>query len=344
MVNEMANFQVESFPGEEDLEEFLSRPTAADIACVQRLSGDFVLLGAGGKMGPTLAMRIRRALDEIGSRARVIAVSRFTDQAAAERLRRAGVILESADLLDESATLPDAPNVIYLAGRKFGSTGQAGLTWMMNVVLPERIARRYRDSKIAVLSSGNIYPHCTPASGGATEDTPVGPVGEYAQTVLGRERMFEHWESDCIILRLNYAVEPRYGVPVDIATKVWRGDAVSVDMGYVNVIWQGDANSYVLRALEHTSRHAPKLNLAGPEILTVRSLAEYFAKAFQLPLRITGTEAPEALLNNAARCTQLLGPPLVPVQESLARIAAWLQRGGRLLNKPTHFEARDGNF
>lgn len=295
-------------------------------------------------MGPTLAMRIRRALDAVQSSAKVIAVSRFSDEDAAKRLRDAGVEIQSIDLLDEKAVLPEAPNVIYLAGRKFGSTGQAGLTWIMNVVLPHRIAQRYKDSKIAVLSSGNIYPHCTPTSGGASEDTPVGPVGEYAQTVLGRERMFEHNESDCIILRLNYAVEPRYGVPVDIATQVMRGEAVPVDMGFVNVIWQGDANSYVLRALEHTARTAPKLNLAGPEILTVRSLAEQFGKAFGVPVQFKGTEAPTALLNNATRCAQLLGAPKVPVNESIAMIVDWMQHGGRLLNKPTHFEARDGKF
>lgn len=176
------------FATEEDLEEFLSRPLAEDIESVRRLPGDFVLLGAGGKMGPTLAMRIRRALDATRSSAKVIAVSRFSDEAAAERLRKVGVEIQSIDLLDEGAALPEAPNVIYLAGRKFGSTGQAGLTWIMNVVLPHRIAQRYKSSKIAVLSSGNIYPHCTPASGGASEDTPVGPVGEYAQTVLSTLR------------------------------------------------------------------------------------------------------------------------------------------------------------
>jgi nucleoside-diphosphate-sugar epimerase len=333
-----------SFASEDELEEYLSRPSAEDIACVGRLGGDYVLLGAGGKMGPTLAMRIRRALDEAGVKGRVIAVSRFSDAAAAERLRQAGVEIESVDLLDESAKLPDAANVIYLAGRKFGSTGAAGLTWVMNVVLPDRIAKRYRESKIAVLSSGNIYPHCTPESGGATEETPVGPVGEYAQTVLGRERMFEHHEADCIILRLNYAVEPRYGVPVDIATKVWHGEAVPLEMGYVNVIWQGDANSYVLRALEHTSRHAPKLNLAGREILTVRSIAEGFGKAFGRPVQFSGAETPTALLNDSARCTLLLGAPRVKAGEALAMIAAWMQGGGRLLNKPTHFEAKDGKF
>lgn len=332
------------FETEEALEEYLSRPTPEDIACVERLRGDFVLLGAGGKMGPTLGMRIRRALDEAKSSAKVIAVSRFSDEAAAKRLRDAGIEIQSTDLLDEGASLPDAPNVIYLAGRKFGSTGQAGLTWIMNVVLPDRIAKRYKDSKIAVLSSGNIYPHCSPASGGSTEEMPVGPVGEYAQTVLGRERMFEHNESDCIVLRLNYAVEPRYGVPVDLATKVVRGEAVPLEMGFVNVIWQGDANSYVLRSLEHTARTAPKLNLAGPEILTVRSIAEQFGKAFRLPVQFTGSEAPTALLNNATKCTQLLGAPKVPVSESISMIVDWMQHGGRLLNKPTHFEARDGKF
>jgi nucleoside-diphosphate-sugar epimerase len=212
---------MQGFPTEEALEEYLSRPYDADIAAVQSLDGDFVLLGAGGKMGPTLAMRIRRALNEAGQARRVFAVSRFSDAAAAERLRASGVEVISADLLADSSALPNAENVIYLVGRKFGSTGQAGLTWMMNVVAADRAATRYQGQRITVLSSGNIYPLRPVAEGGATESTEVGPVGEYAQTVLGRERIFEHHSATTgtptIALRLNYAVEPRYGVLLDLA-------------------------------------------------------------------------------------------------------------------------------
>jgi nucleoside-diphosphate-sugar epimerase len=332
------------FANEEDLEEFLSRPTPADMECVARLDGDFVLLGAGGKMGPTLAMRIRRACDQAGRSTRVIAVSRFSDASAAQRLHAAGVEIETLDLLEETARLPQAPNVIYLAGRKFGSSGQAGLTWIMNVVLPERIARLYRDSRIAVLSSGNIYSLCCPASAGASEDTPPGPIGEYAQTVLGRERVFEHHRANSIILRLNYAVEPRYGVLVDIANKIIAAETVPLEMGYVNVIWQGDANSYVLRSLEHVSVEAPKLNITGPEILRVRDVAARFGELFGKAVSFSGSEAPTALLNNAARCVELLGPPQVSAARAMELVASWLATGGRQLRKPTHFEARDGKF
>jgi nucleoside-diphosphate-sugar epimerase len=299
-------------------------------------------------MGPTLAMRVKRALRETGQDRRVIAVSRFSDAAAAARLRAAGVEIHAADLLAEKLDVPDAANVIYLAGRKFGSTGQAGLTWLMNVVVPERVARRYAGSRIAVLSSGNVYPLRRPADGGSNETSEVQPVGEYAQTVVGRERIFTHYAESTgtpvIILRLNYAVEPRYGVLVDIAQKVWRGEPVDLTMGYVNVIWQGDANSYVLRALPHATPEAPVLNLAGLEILRVRDLAEAFAARFGKTARLVGSEAETALLNDARKCADLLGPAEYGVEQVLDWTADWIRNGGRNLGKPTHFESRDGKF
>jgi nucleoside-diphosphate-sugar epimerase len=336
------------FQDEADLEEYLSRPYAEDIAAAEKLNGDVVLLGAGGKMGPTLALRIRRALDKAGQRHRVIAVSRFTDRAAAARLENQGIKICGIDLLHPEGPLPEAPNVIYLAGRKFGSSGSPGLTWMMNVVLPERIAAFYRHSRIAALSSGNIYPLRRVAEGGATEQDEAGPVGEYAQTVLGRERIFEYHaelnQTAVVILRLNYAVEPRYGVLVDLAEKIWRGETIDLTMGYVNVIWQGDANSYVLRSLSMASAAAPRLNLAGMEILRVRDLAEALAQRLQREVHFAGTEAPTALLNNATECARLYGPPPTELDDILDATAHWILDGHATLGKPTHFEARDGKF
>ncbi len=332
------------FASEEDLEEFLSRPSEADLEAVRQLPGDFVILGAGGKMGPTLAMRIRRALHSLGSTARVIAISRFSDRAAAQRLLHAGIEMEELDLLDPSAALPHAPNVLFLAGRKFGSSGQAGLTWMMNVVVPARVAAHFRASRIAVLSSGNVYPLRALSGGGADESVEPAPLGEYAQTVLGRERVFEHSGASCIILRLNYAVEPRYGVLTDLALKIAAHDPIHLSMPAVNLIWQGEANSAVLRSLLHTRPDAPKLNLTGLETLFIEDLARGLASRLELPVSFTGTPAPTALLNDARQAAALLGPPIVSIEQMLDWTAAWIRDGGRHLNKPTHFETRDGKF
>ena len=338
------------FRDETELEDHLSRPTPADVDTVRNLDGDFMLLGAGGKMGPTLAMRIQRAINEAGSSQRVIAVSRFSEERVRETLVDAGIEILSTDLLDEQALfdLPDAANIIYLAGRKFGSSGNPGLTWAMNVLLPARVVDRFRDSRIAALSSGNIYPLMPTTSKGASEDTPVGPVGEYAQSILGRERLFEYgaqaYGAKVINLRLNYALEPRYGILVDIGTKVFNGEPVDVTMPAVNFIWQGDANSYVLRSLPLATSPASVLNIAGPEILRVRDIATAFAQRFNKPLTITGEEAPTALLNDGSRAHQLFGKPLSSWQQAFDWTCDWIATNGRLLGKPTHFEARDGKF
>jgi nucleoside-diphosphate-sugar epimerase len=317
---------------------------------MRELGGDLLILGVAGKMGPSLAARARRAADEAGVKPRIIGVARFSDPALRRQLEETGVETIQADLLDpdQLAALPDAPNVLFMAGRKFGSTGDESLTWAMNVLAPAMVARRYQRSRIVAFSSGNVYPFTPVASGGPTEDDPVGPVGEYAQSALGRERMFQYFSSrlgtPVVILRLNYAIDLRYGVLVDIGTKVFERRPIDLAMGYANVIWQGDANSVALRSFAHAKSPALILNLTGPEILPVRKVAEQFGQLLGIQPTFEGREAETALLNNAARCNRLFGNPSVTPDQMIEWIASWLRGGGRLLNKPTHFEARDGKF
>jgi len=335
---------------EAQLEDLLSTPSAEDIADLRALEGPLLILGAAGKMGPSLARRARRALDASGNTARVIAVSRFSQPESRALFESWGIDTISCELLETGALdkLPDAPNVVFMAARKFGSTGNPALTWAINTFLPGLVARRYKDSRIAAFSSGNVYPLVPVESGGATEQTPTDPIGEYAQSVLGRERMFEHGSIEhgtrVALLRLNYAVEQRYGVLFDIATKVFNERDIDVSMGHVNVIWQGDANSVTLRSLNRASSPPFVLNLTGPRTLRVRDLAHEFAHRFGKPARVTGTEKPTALLNNAELCHKLFGPPQVGLEQVLDMVAAWIERGGRSLNKPTHFEMREGKF
>ena len=339
--------QVES---EQELERLLAEPCDADVQAIGALRGDLLILGAGGKMGPSLARRARAAADRARTTTRVIAVSRFSDPAAEKLLRDSGVETISADLLDfdRLAALPDAANIVFMAGRKFGSTGAAHLTWASNVYLPARVAERYRDSRIVAFSSGNVYPFVPVASGGATEETPPEPVGEYAQSVLGRERMFEffserHGTPVCLI-RLNYAIDLRYGVLLDIGTKVWEGRPVNVSMGHANVVWQGYANSVALRSLALCQSPPSVLNLTGPEGLAVREVAGCFGELFGRRPIIEGQEAETALLNNASRCHALFGLPSISAGDMIELTAHWIRSGGTTWNKPTHFEARDGRF
>lgn len=341
---------MDGFQSEDELEDFLSLPSPADIETVKSLGGDFLILGAGGKMGPTLTLRIQRAIRAAGTSQQVHAVSRFTETRLPALLGAAGVHIHSLDLLNWQAlsSLPRVENVIFATGRKFGSSGQASLTWAMNVLLPGHVVEHFRDSRIAALSSGNIYPFVPITSGGCTEDHPVGPVGEYAQSVLGRERAFEYGADSLgarvINLRLNYALEPRYGILSDIGLKVWHGQSVDLTMPAVNFIWQGDANSYVLRSLPLAASPAAVLNIAGPDILAVRDIAMAFADHWGIPIAFTGAEAPTALLNNGSRAHALFGTPTVSWQQMLTWTAHWISSGGRSLGKPTHFEARDGKF
>lgn len=332
------------------IEEVMTTPSPELVESMKRLKGDLLILGVAGKMGPTMAVLAKRALAEAGNPARVIGVARFSRGDLRERLESAGVTTLTADLLapDALASLPDAPNVVYLVGQKFGSTGNEPLTWAMNVYLPGRVADRYRDSRIVSLSTGNVYAFSPVDSRGPDEETPVGPVGEYAQSCLGRERMFQYFSglhgTPGVIVRLNYAIDLRYGVLLDIATKVHGGVPVDVTMGHANVIWQGDANEAVLRGLEHAASPPMILNLTGPEVLSVRELAIGFGQRLGRDPVLTGSEAPNALLSNAGKYVRLMGPPRVPVERMMDWIAHWVSRGGETLSKPTHFEARDGRF
>ena len=335
---------------ETELEDLLASPNEADRAALRALDGDLLILGAGGKMGPSLARRARRAADEAGVSKRITAVSRFSDRAAEKLIQDAGIETIRADLLDfdRLARLPEARNAIFMAGRKFGSAGARHLTWAANAYLPARIAERYRDSRIVAFSSGNVYPLVPVAGGGATEETPPAPIGEYAQSVLARERMFEffsgrHGTRVCL-LRLNYAVDLRYGVLLDIGTRVWQSRPVDVSMGYVNAIWQGDANSVCLRSFALCDSPPAVLNLTGPELLSVREVAGRFGELLGRPPVFAGQEADTALPNNAARCHRLFGTPSVSADTAIAWTADWIRAGGPTWDKPTHFETRDGRF
>lgn len=312
---------------------------------MQSLEGPVLILGAGGKMGPTLAMRAKRA----GAH-EVIAVARFSSADIKDRLTHAGVKVIAADLLERDALyrIPDAPHIIFMAAMKFGTTGAEHLTWAMNTYLPGLVADRYRSSRIVSFSTGNVYPLVPVASGGATEETPASPVGEYAQSALGRERMFQYgsqvYGTPGVILRLNYACELRYGVLLDIGRKVFERAPVDLTMGAANVIWQGDANSICLQSLSYCVSPPLVLNLTGPETLSVRWIAHEFGKRFGIEPRFHGEEASTALLNNSARAVGLFGYPTVTPAQMIEWTAEWISRGGATLGKPTHFQTRDGRF
>jgi nucleoside-diphosphate-sugar epimerase len=337
------------FRTEADLEEALSEPTPQVIETMGRLSGDVVLLGAAGKMGPTLARMAKRASDAAGVKRRVIAVSRFSG-GGEEAFTAHGVEAVRCDLLDEEQVkrLPDAANVVYMPGRKFGSTGDAATTWAINCYLPSVVCRKYRGSRIVAFSTGNVYPLTRPETGGPTEVDAPNPVGEYGMSALGRERMFEYFSRSLgipvAIVRLNYAVDLRYGVLVDIARKLLANEPVDLAMGHLNTIWQGDANAMTLRAFDHVASPPAVFNVTGPEVLSVRKVAERLGELLGVAPRFTGTEAGTALLSDAKRGIETLGPLRVSSDQLIEWVADWLEHGGRLLNKPTHFEARDGRF
>ncbi|HKW98913.1 MAG TPA: NAD-dependent epimerase/dehydratase family protein [Bryobacteraceae bacterium] len=335
---------------EQQLEDLLSEPSGADARAMSYLEGDLVILGVAGKMGPSLAKRARRACDWARLPKRIIGVARFSEPQVREELEAAGIETVSLDLLEPGAMakLPDAPNVLYMAARKFGSTGQEHLTWAMNTMLPALVADRYAGSRIVAFSTGNVYPLVPVTSGGASETTPAGPIGEYAQSALGRERIFEFFShrngTPMMFLRLNYAIDLRYGVLLDIGQKVFERRPVDVTMGHVNVIWQGDANSIALRAFAHCQAPPAVLNVTGPEILAVRWIAQRFGERFGVEPAIEGREAETALINNAAHCHRLFGYPAVTVEQMIEWVADWIGMGGATHAKPTHFETRDGRF
>ena len=339
---------------ESALDDLLSTPRDETVAALAACPGDIVVLGAGGKMGPTLARMAARAAARAPARAggtrRVIAVSRWSSGAAERALNDAGVETVRCDLLDRAdmARLPDAPNVVFMAGQKFGTSGAPAATWAMNTIVPANCAERYRDARIVAFSTGNVYPLTPTTAGGARETDELGPVGEYAASCVGRERVFEsyaeRYATRVAIVRLNYAIDLRYGVLVDIAQRVRRGQPVSLDMGYVNLIWQGDANRVALECLPRASAPPYVINVTGDETLSVRQLAERFAERFATAAAFTGAERPDALLSNTSRLRADFARPAVGVEQMIEWVAEWIEQGGALLGKPTKFEARDGSF
>ena len=341
---------MDSIDSVEELEDRLASPSVQDREAMERLSGDIVILGAGGKVGPSLARQVRRASDAAGVQRRVIAVSRFSSLAIATDLERAGIETLRCDLLhhEEVAQLPACENVLFLSGRKFGSSDRPDLTWAMNTVVPANVARHYRGCRSVVFSTGNVYAPVRTGMSGSVETDAPGPMGEYAQSCLGRERVFEyHSQQDgtrCVIFRLNYAVDLRYGVPVDIARNVYTGEPVNLSMGWFNAIWQGDANSYALRCLEFCACPPKVLNVTGPEKISVREVAEFFGSVFGRKPVFRGEESDYALLSDASLCHSLLGRPKVSVETLLAWVGHWVESGGPTLDKPTKFEVTDGRF
>ncbi|MBI3945037.1 MAG: NAD-dependent epimerase/dehydratase family protein [Armatimonadetes bacterium] len=334
----------------EQLEEILSRPTPGLVRDLGRLEGDVLILGTGGKIGPTLARMARRALDECGGKREVIGVDLFPQPGPREALEKLGIRTLACDLLkrDQVAALPDVPNVVFMAGTKFGSTGAEDFTWAMNAYMPGLVAERFQGSRIVVFSTGCVYPLVPVISGGATEETPPDPVGEYAQSTLGRERVFEFFSrrsnSPLTLFRLNYAVELRYGVLLDVGEKVWKGQPVDVTMGHANVLWQGDVAARALQCLNVAQSPPTVLNVTGPEVLSIRQVARRYGQLMGREPVITGQEADTALLVNPAKANGLFGYPTVAADTVMQWIAHWLEIEGPTLNKPTHYETRDGKF
>ena len=341
---------ITQFENEEQLEEALSRPSDELVELFAQLEGDIMFLGVAGKMGISMAHMAKRAVDASGKDRRVIGVSRFSNERAKDYLESLGVETIAGDLLDQDFLngLPEVGNVIYLAGMKFGTEGNQSTTWAMNAYLPGLVANRFKNSKIVALSTGCVYPLVSPSSGGSKETDHAMPVGEYAQSCLGRERLFEFGSSKFgtqgVLIRLNYAVEMRYGVLVDIAMKVYDQQPIDLTMGYVNVIWQGDANNRILRSLAHCTSPINHLNISGGELLSVASLAKRFGELMAKPVELVGKEANSALLSNIGKSTTLFGLPETSIDDVVQWTSKWVVSGKPLLGKATHFEVRDGKY
>jgi nucleoside-diphosphate-sugar epimerase len=335
------------FADVEALEEFMTRPSSALAADLERAPGDILILGVGGKMGPTLARMAKRAAPA----RRVVGVARFSDKGLRERLERQGVECIACDLLDRAALekLPRLPNLVFMAGHKFGAAGNAAFTWAMNVRVPYMVADSFRGARSVVFSTACVYPFADVNGQGAGEGTPaLPPPGDYAASCVGREKAFEYgalaYGTPVRLLRLEYAIDMRYGVLHDVAAKVYAGQPVDVTMGHVNVIWQGDANEQALRLLARCTAPASPINVSGPEVVSVRWLAAEFGKRFGKKVEITGTEAPTAWLVDTREAQKLLGAPSVPLPAMIDWQADWIRRGMPSLSKPTHFETRDGKY
>ncbi|MEE8452271.1 MAG: NAD-dependent epimerase/dehydratase family protein [Thermoguttaceae bacterium] len=334
----------------EHLEERLSEPTEAVVETMRRLDGDLLVLGVGGKMGPTLARMAVRASAAAGVRRRVIGVSRFSNAALQQQLESHGIETIRCDLLDRSqlAGLPTIPNVLYMPAMKFGTTGQEAMTWAMNAYLPGMICERFPESRIVAFSTGNVYGMVPVEQGGSVETDTLRPDGDYSASCIGRERIFAYFSRELgipvALIRLNYANELRYGILIDLAQQVLAGKPIDLTMGYFNAVWQADANAMTLRAFDHTAVAPRVINVAGPDILSAGRVAEQFGRLFDKPVELTGTEASDALLSDGRLGYDLLGTPRTTPETMMRWIADWLTRRQPTLGKPTHFQTRDGEF
>ncbi|MCF0063409.1 NAD(P)-dependent oxidoreductase [Dyadobacter chenwenxiniae] len=336
--------------GFELLEEKWLSPSDILVEDIKKIKGDILILGAGGKIGPSIAKLAKQAIDRAGLNKRVIGVSRFSEEGLADELNAAGIETIAANVLNDAElqALPEVENVLYLAGTKFGTSNNEPYTWAMNTYLPGRVAEKFKNSRIVVYSTGNVYPFTTVASGGATEDLRADPVGEYGQSCLGRERLFQYFSSvhgtPILIYRLNYAIDFKYGVLLEVAKSVLAGKPVDLRTGHVNVIWQGDANEMAIRSLLHCESPSKILNITGPETVSLRWLATEFGRIFNTEPFFVNEEQPTALLSNAAESFRLFGYPRTTLKQMIEITAQWLQEGGKTINKPTHFQERKGQF
>ncbi len=340
----------ERISDEQQFDAILTRPSSKLVEMVHELSEGLLILGVGGKIGHTLAVMAKRAAEAAGIHMPIVGVSRFTDHKVKGKLQAANIETIRCNLLDQTAInrLPKLPNVVFMVGRKFGSTDDKPLTWVMNSYIPGLIAQRFTRSRILVFSTGNIYPFTPCTSQGASEDTPPSPIGEYAQSSLGRERVFEYFsrenDTPLVIIRLNYSIELRYGVLLDIAEAVWNGRPIDRGMPCVNVIWQGDVSDMVLRAIPLATVPPEVINIAGPEVVSVIDLAEQFGDIMHREPRFVGKEYDTALLSDSSKARQLLGKPTVSLNQMVHWVADWVMNGGPTLGKPTHFTEREGQF
>jgi nucleoside-diphosphate-sugar epimerase len=334
------------FENVDELEETMSRPSPGLVEDLARVPGDIMVLGVGGKMGPTLARMAKRAAPD----KRVIGVARFSQAGLRQQLEQQGIECLEADLLSREAiaALPDVANIIFMAGRKFGSTGSEWLTWAMNAHVPALVAERFARSRIVAFSTACVYPFVSTAGNGATEDVPpTAPSGEYANSCVARERMFEHFShaqgTPGRLIRLSYAIDMRYGVLHDVAQKILKREAIDLSMGHANVIWQGEANDWSLRSLAHCESPTSPINISGPKI-SIREVALGLGQRLGIEPVLTGCEAPTAWLVDCTRAFELFGPPQVDLGRMLDWTADWVRHGGASLGKPTHYEARDGKY
>lgn len=340
----------ETIRNEEELMDVMTQPRPVLVDFMRTLTSPLVILGAGGKMGPTLAILARRAADMADNRLEIVAVSRYSDSRARQDLESRGIRTISADLMDQStfARLPDTDNLLYLVGLKFGTSDNPARTWATNTLVPAYTAERYRGARIAALSTGNVYPLVNIGGGGSLESDPLTPLGEYSNACVARERIFDFFSAKngtpIVLLRLSFALDLRYGVLMDIANKVWRGEPVDVAMSHMNCIWQGDANEMIIRSLALASVPPTPLNLVGGMHYSIRQVAQRFGALMGKSVTFSGVEAQTAFLSNNARLRSTLGEPPTSIEQVMQWVAGWVMAGGRQLNKPTHFEVRDGGY